>query len=521
MKRQQWRLILLAFLAGVPVLFLIGCGFYQLWVSGVGFWVWWPMTACLTLAYLLAWRWLRARQILYVEPEIPLHWTDRDKEAWHLVEARAKAAAKIPPDKLSEIGYYVSTAQEMALELARFYHPHVDDPMSALTIPEMLAVVELAAHDLADIVNRYLPAGHLLTVQDWKRARQVSDWYQRASNLYWLIGSIINPVQTGLRYAASQVGVSRPLQLVQENLILWFYTAYVNRLGTYLIDLNSGRLRVGAERYRELMKEAQPLTPQDGQQQLPDDAAPDGEPTVPKVTITVLGQVKAGKSSLINALLGEQKAKTDVLPATTGITRYALALPGGEARLELLDTVGYGHSGPRQDQLRSTEEAARESDLLILVVHACNPARQADMEMLQKLKEWFEARPDLKMPPVLGVMTHIDLLSPTQEWKPPYNWQEPQTTKEHRISGALGAAQEQLGTHLAAVVPVRADAGKVYGIEEAVLPAVTQLVGHAQAVAMLRCLHNEVDARKVRRVFDQLFAAGKQFVRILLDTPRR
>ena len=49
-----------------------------------------------------------------------------------------------------------------------------------------------------------------------------------------------------MRYAASQLGLSTPLQMLQQNLFVWFYTAYVHRLGTYLIDLNSGRLRVGA-----------------------------------------------------------------------------------------------------------------------------------------------------------------------------------------------------------------------------------------------------------------------------------
>ena len=53
-----------------------------------------------------------------------------------------------------------------------------------------------------------------------------------------------------MRYVAVQAGMNRPWQMLQENLLVWFFTAYVHRLGTYLIDLNSGRLRVGAERYR-------------------------------------------------------------------------------------------------------------------------------------------------------------------------------------------------------------------------------------------------------------------------------
>ena len=145
--------------------------------------------------------------------------------------------------KFTDINYYVEVGKEMALELSRFYHPGAKDPVGSLTIPEILAVVELAAHDLAEMVDQYLPGGHLLTINNWKQARQAADWYQTASNVYWLASALLSPLNTGLRYAASQLGMSRPLQMLQQNLLLWFYTAFVQRLGTYLIDLNSGRLQ--------------------------------------------------------------------------------------------------------------------------------------------------------------------------------------------------------------------------------------------------------------------------------------
>jgi 50S ribosomal subunit-associated GTPase HflX len=132
-------------------------------------------------------------------------------------------------------------------------------------------------------------------------------------------------------------------------------------------------------------------------------------------------------------LLGEQRAKTDVLPMTAEITQYQLQPAGVPTRFVLLDTVGYGHEGPNADQRRATEEAARQSDLLLLVMHARNPARQADVDLLRDLRAWFAARPDLRMPPILGVLTHIDLLSPAMEWAPPYDWQEPKRAKEKHI----------------------------------------------------------------------------------------
>jgi predicted GTPase len=514
---QNWRVIVLASLIAAPAVFLMGYGAYQLWWSGWSAYAWWPMMACLMLAYLLGLYWQRRKRLLEVDFTPPLHWTDRDREAWHLVEARARAARDLNADQLSSISFYVETAQSMAIELARFYHPRSEDPVGSLTIPEILAVVELAAHDLAEMVDEYLPGGHLLTINNWKQAKQVSDWYQTANTLYWLVAGLFNPVGTGMRYVASQAGLSRPLQMLQENLLLWFYTAYVHRLGTYLVDLDSGRLRVGAVRYRALVAEHAPAPPaRDGSTAA---GEPDPADLVKRVTLTVMGQVKVGKSSLINAFLGEQLACTDVLPATAEIARYELQPEGVPNRLVLLDTVGYGHTGPREDQLRATTEAAQQSDLLLLVLHATSPARQADLVMLEGLRKWFDARPDLKVPPILGMVTHIDLLRPALEWSPPYDWLAPKRPKEEQIAQAVAAAREQLGQFLVGVLPVCAASQKTYGIEEYVLPAVAELLDQAHAVALLRCLRAEADARKVRRVFHQLLAAGKQLVKALWEQP--
>ena len=49
-----------------------------------------------------------------------------------------------------------------------------------------------------------------------------------------------------------------------------------------------------------------------------------------RVTVAVVGPVKAGKSSLINAVLGDQKAAVDVVPLTASSTRYDLNQAGLE-----------------------------------------------------------------------------------------------------------------------------------------------------------------------------------------------
>jgi uncharacterized protein len=510
---NRWRVILVAGLLVLPFALLAAVGMYHLWDLGFGLYSWSVMLVSMALGWFLAWRWQRKNLLLRPPSfDTPPHWTDRDAQALQLVKTRAEAAAKLSPKLFTDATFYFNTAQEMAQELAAFYHPGAKDPVSNLTVPEILAVIELAAHDLAQLVEKYLPGGHLMTIRDWKFAKQAADWMQSANKLYWAIATVFNPVDAVMRYTASRVGLSTPMALLQENLLLWFYVAYVERVGHYMIEVNSGRLRVGVKRYMELLE-----------QRLPSVAIDQGQGTVPvlpppnpvkQVTVTLLGQVKAGKSSLINALLGEQRALTDVLPATNEVERYELKPKDIDTTLVLLDTVGYGHTGPKADQLRTTQEAAKQSDLLLLVLHAVNPARQADLTMLKALKAWFASKPELKHPPVLAVVTHIDLLKPSLEWAPPYHWLKPTRPKEQSIYQALVAVREQMGEYLVGVVPVNLAPGKVYGVDEFLLPAVAAHLDHAHGVALLRVLKAEADTGKIRKVVDQLLATAGEAARI-------
>ena len=509
---SRWRIITVLALQAAPFLILAGYGAYALWHDfWWGGWVWVPMTLAMAVGVVLAWYWQRNRTLLRpVNFEPNVRWTDRDKGAWKLIEARAAAAKDIDADKLVDPKFYLSLAQEMGQEMATYYHPKAKDPVGDLTIPEILAVVELASHDLAEMVDKFLPGGHLLTINDWKRARKAVDWYQTGSNIYWVVSALISPINTGLRYAATQLGLTTPFQMLQENLLLWFYANFLQRLGTYLIELNSGRLSVGATRYRRLVEAA-------GGGAFGGDGRPAGDAAdqVRQVTVTLMGQVKAGKSSMVNALLGEQRARTDVLPATDEITRYEFQPADVPTKLVLQDTVGYGREGPRADQVRATRQAAQASDLLLLVVHARNPARQADAEMFQSLNGWFASKPDLKTPPIVVVATHIDLLSPAMEWAPPYDWLRGRRPKEESIRQAVAAIEQQLGGLNPVVIPVCTAAGKVYGVDEFLLPAVMQKLDEAHGVAFLRCLRAEKDAGKVRKVFSQMLEAGKAAAQIM------
>ncbi|MCZ2343513.1 MAG: 50S ribosome-binding GTPase [Bacteroidales bacterium] len=523
----RWRAAVVITLGLLPLVFLAGVGAYHLWERGWSFTAWVPMAACFLTAYALAWFWSRQRipgDTLGLEPP-PDYWTDRDQTAWALVTEHAQAAAKLTPDQITDFDRYAHDAKELALKIARVYHPESDEPFGHLTIPEILTCSELVTQDMAVLVEKYLPMSHVLRVDDWMQARnlleQASIWYPRLRAAYWVGSALFAPFRTAIQAAVTHGGMSPLFAQVQRNVMQWLLTVYVHKLGRYLIELNSGRLRVGTQRYRELLAQHRiPTTLPDGSAdaEAPDLAMPNAEspPTttetatpVATLTVAVIGPVKAGKSSLINALLGEQQAATDVVPLTAQVTQYQLHQPGLPA-LTFLDTAGFGNDGPRDADLETALRAAQEADILILATPARSAARVQDVAFLQKLRERFTALPHQKLPPIVVSLTQMDKLTPAVEWNPPYDWETGTRTKEQSIREAVAAAREQFGSMVAAIVPVCAAVGKEQGVREDLLGTLAGLLGEGRGVALLRTLHVEATANRTRRAFSQFVNLGKE-----------
>jgi uncharacterized protein len=150
----------------------------------------------------------------------------------------------------------------------------------------------------------------------------------------------------------------------------------------------------------------------------------------------------------------------------------------------------------------------------MVVTHARNPGRKADVDFYTRLRDWVKARPQLKFPPTLVVVTHVDLLTPAMEWSPPYDWAAGTRPKEKSMRDAVAAVREAF-PNVPGVIPVVAAEGRTWNVQEQLLPAIVELLGEAKAVALLRCLHNEADDGKVRKVFTQLWEAGKKIAGLL------
>jgi uncharacterized protein len=505
---NRWVIGLVAVLLAIPILVIATAGGIALWWSGWYFYLWWLLPICWGIAFLIL-RNVRKKRIAKFE-SLKV-WTPRDEAAWKIVDDEAKKAAQWPEDKLAVADTYVKTVRDLAVKLARHYHPDAADPIEELTLIEIFTAIELAGRDMGELVRTSVPGSHLLTVGRFRMLSHAPKWYNFATNAMWAVSAIFNPISIGERYLASRIGVTPFVNELRGNVIAWFYASFVQRTGLHLIELNSGRLQVGADRWRELQDQAKQNAP------AADNGASTGRPRLtmelPELTIALIGQVKAGKSSLVNALLGAEKAEVDVLPNTDAITRYRFAPTDVAVRFTVLDTIGYaGGSDPKQ-ALAKALKAVNQAQVVLVVLDAQMAARAADHAFLEAWQEWFDVHPESRPPPLLGVMTHIDLLSPSLEWSPPYaGWlqESPKRPKEQMIREAVLSIKEELMPPLAGIVPVCTAQGKAYGIREYLWPGLIELLPDAHARRINEALLHEGTADRWKQLWAQIKTSAGQ-----------
>ena len=224
--------------------------------------------------------------------------------------------------------------------------------------------------------------------------------------------------------------------------------------------------------------------------------------------------MKAGKSSVVNALVGKQSATVDTLPVAHNGTRYQFTMDGAQA-VSILDTAGYGQDGPTEAEFVAAAEAAQTADLILFVTSATNPGRKPDIEFLDRLKAYFASRPQLKLPPLIAVVNQVDLLSPKAEWSPPYNWTTGAKSKEANIRDAVAAVREQLGDRIAEYVPVCAREGETFNVRDGLVPAIAVRLDDARGAAMLKAFDAVGAADQYKRLGQQLLAGGKAALGVL------
>lgn len=128
------------------------------------------------------------------------------------------------------------------------------------------------------------------------------------------------------------------------------------------------------------------------------------------VRLVLVGRTNVGKSSLLNALLQEDRAIVSELPGTTRDTLEGTVDIGGFP-VTMVDTAGFGMaaSSVEEEGLRRTEREMDMADVVALVLDGSEPLRGDDRRLLA-----LYARGEVDGPGVLVVVNKIDL---PQAWR--------------------------------------------------------------------------------------------------------
>ena len=500
---RYWPETLLAAAVALPWLSLLALGLVWLW-QGNHVWQW--ALAALVLG-LLAWPLTRfVRRRASAEARIELgemaepsgNWHVREREAWDDVIA---IADKTTAPSFTEIEPLVDIARSTVEVVARRFHPDAREAWAHFTLPEILLLTERLARDVRREALGHIPGiktlrlGHLLWVrQQSERYGPVAKTGWRTGTTIWrLARAVINPLQ-----AAAQEGsgafVTKAATAFSYRLRAVATRMLVLEVGRAAIDLYSGRLALSAAEMRAAQER---------------EAAAGDEPVAP-VRIVLIGQVNAGKSSLVNALAQETRSAIGPVPTTSRVAEYRLESEGHPA-VTLIDMPGFG-DGTEPDFIVETDRA----DLVLWVASAVQPARAPDRQNLEKYRAWAGKQLARHAPPVLLALTHIDELRPANEWKPPYDIAAPAGPKAVAIRSAVDSVARVLEMPTHTIVPVAMPPGQEPYNLDALWGRIAVELDEAR-LAQLDRLRIGEQRTNLREVADQLGRTGRFILKRMIN----
>lgn len=502
------RLWIAAICLVLPTLTLAPLG--GLWLFQNGYALYWVLGACLfvVIAFLFQLYLFRrlhilpagARPVELPEDRAAATWTPGEHEAWNAVLA---VANKADPSHLTSWEAFLALGRKTIEAVAKSLHPEAGEPLWQFTLPEALTLVEQVSLHLKPMVVNNIPFGDRLTVGQaihiyrWRSAIDVA---QKGYDI-WRIVRMLNPATAVTQELRERLS-NRMYRWGREELAKRLARGYVKEVGRAAIDLYGGRLRVPAEELEAHISEASVR-----------DRRAAAQVQEEPLRLLVGGQVKAGKSSLINTLLGEVRAAPDVLPLTDRFTAYELKRQGVPQAL-ILDSPGLASLDEPLEKL--IEEAAR-ADLILWVASAVRPDRETSACALGEIRRYFADRPNRRRPPMLMVLSHVDRLRPMQEWSPPYDLTDAENVKAASIRKAMEAAGADLDFPLELIVPACLEPRiGVYNGDAIWAEIMAQIpdAQRAQLVRMLRDIGRGLDWRKLR---DQALNAGRILARAVLE----
>ncbi len=396
---------------------------------------------------------------------------------------------------------FLELGQSTIEAVAKKLHPDAKDPLWQFTVPEALTLIEQVSLRLQPVVTESIPFGDHLTVGQVIRIyqwRSVVDAVQKGYDV-WRIIRMLNPATAATQELRERMS-NQMYRWGREELAKRLARGYVKEVGRTAIDLYGGRLRISDETLKDHVSTA-------SERDRRESAKVQAEP----LRLLVAGQVKAGKSSLINALLNEVRAASDVLPLTNAFTAYEIKRDGVPQAL-ILDSPGL--ISVHQPLEKLVEEAA-QADLILWVANAARADREIDAAAIQAIRDYFNERPNRRRPPMLLILSHIDRLRPMQEWKPPYDLADSANAKAASIRAAVETLAADLGFAASDIAPACLDPKIGIYNADAIWAKIMEEMAEAQRAQLVRTLRDIDRTFDWRKLRSQTINAGRVLSRAI------
>ncbi|MEZ9909273.1 GTPase family protein [Vibrio sp. 10N.261.51.A3] len=316
---------------------------------------------------------------------------------------------------------------QTGLEVLEFVAKKFDKKSLDFSIPEGLKLFEEVSRRYKLVVREHIPGIEYLKVSYIKAGYEAYDkygelgqkifkaaiWGNHLKNLYLNPLKVISDLGREQATATMTRGVVDDMQYAAKQALL-------DEVAAVAIDLYSGRFSIEDEALK-----VSDVSELDEQR-----FAPELEP----VRIVLVGQTSSGKSSLINALKQELVAEVDVLPSTDTSTVYNAFVDDNDVRV--VDLQGLD-GNPKTEALMLKEMT--QADVVLWVLKANQSARDLDKQLKDRFDAFYDDPKNIsrKKPVVVSVVNQVDRLKPVDDWQPPYDLENPTSTKAKIIAQAL------------------------------------------------------------------------------------
>lgn len=179
--------------------------------------------------------------------------------------------------------------------------------------------------------------------------------------------------------------------------------------------------------------------------------------------IAIVGRRGAGKSSLINAIFGEEKAEVGHTKSQTGVGKW-YSFSNELGAIDILDTRGLGESSRPEEAIQAKtpleeiENSIRDKcpDVVLFLCKAkeVDARLDEDLQQLQQLRSKIRTIHDYDIP-VIGIVTQVDELAPLSVVEPPYDHPD----KQANIQDTVDILEEKISDTVLTpvkVIPVSA-----------------------------------------------------------------